>query len=209
MFSVYFAGELFSGKHLLGNAALANAIAGISEFKPSLPQNFEQRDANPQNIRDTDIVSLIESDLALFNFDGPEIDSGTVVEFMIAKFADIPALLLRTDFRLGGDQRGDPWNLMMSFYPRTRVLLISSMEIYQEQIHNGASTTDAAQKMIDYIAAKSVEEFRILAATEPTLKDPLVAPVYEWLSRFPSLLNSANIDRIRGALAEKKAKRLL
>ena len=90
-----------------------------------------------QDIRDIDIVTLIGCDLALFNFDGPELDSGTVTEFMFAKFADIPSLLLRTDFRRGGDQGEDPWNLMMSFYPRTRTLCLNSMEIYKKASSTG------------------------------------------------------------------------
>ena len=106
MFLVYFAGELFSSKHLVGNAALADAIANVSNlnFTCVLPQTLEEREMSAQDIRDKDIVTLIDCDLALFNFDGPELDSGTVVEFMFAKFADIPSLLLRTDFRRGGDQ---------------------------------------------------------------------------------------------------------
>src|ERR1700730_14862573 len=106
MFLVYFAGELFSSKHLLGNAALADAIARVSDlnFTCVLPQTLEDREMSAHDIRDTDIVNLISCDLALFNFDGPELDSGTVAEFLFAKFADIPSLLLRTDFRRAGDQ---------------------------------------------------------------------------------------------------------
>jgi hypothetical protein len=40
-----------------------------------------------------------------------------VVEFMLAKFADIPSVLLRTDIRAGGDYRDEPWNLMTSYFP--------------------------------------------------------------------------------------------
>ena len=64
------------------------------------------------------------------NFDGCELDSGTVVEFCFAKMLDLPAVLLRTDFRVKGDNGKDPWNLMCSGYPRTEVLLISAMEQY-------------------------------------------------------------------------------
>ena len=97
MFLVYFAGELFSSKHLVGNAALADAIAKVSNlsFACVLPQTLETGEMSAQDIRDKDIVTLIGCDLALFNFDGPELDSGTVTEFMFAKFADIPSLLLR------------------------------------------------------------------------------------------------------------------
>ena len=124
-FSVYFAGELFTHKDLVGNAMLAEAIYARSGggFRCALPQNFEQRKSQPKGIRDEDILSLLECDLALFNYDGQELDSGTVVEFMFAKFADIPALVVRSDFRGGGDCSSDPqplpWNLMASFYPRT------------------------------------------------------------------------------------------
>ena len=100
-FSVYFAGELFTYKDLAGNAMLAEAIYARSGggFRCALPQNFEQRKSRPKGIRDEDILSLLECDLALFNYDGQELDSGTVVEFMFAKFADIPALVVRSDFR--------------------------------------------------------------------------------------------------------------
>jgi nucleoside 2-deoxyribosyltransferase len=92
MFSVYFAGELFSGKHLLGNAALAEAVGKASnlQFICVLPQTFEPRSLGPKGIRDEDLVNLVNCDLAIFNFDGGEVDSGTVVEFLFAKFADIP-----------------------------------------------------------------------------------------------------------------------
>lgn len=34
---------------------------------------------------------------------------------MIAKIADIPSVILRTDSRNAGDQRGTLWNLMAAF----------------------------------------------------------------------------------------------
>ena len=105
-YTVYFAGELFSSKHLVGNAYLAEAVHERSHgrYLCRLPQDFELRGHHPHFIRDKDIRSLLECDLALFNFDGPELDSGTVVEFMFAKFADIPCVVLRSDFRAAGDQ---------------------------------------------------------------------------------------------------------
>ena len=54
---------------------------------------------------------MIECDLALFNFDGTELDSGTVVEFILAKFLDVPSVIMRSDLRsstekeLGADDR--------------------------------------------------------------------------------------------------------
>lgn len=52
--SIYFAGELFSAKHLIGNSALALAIERQSagEFVCRLPQALEQRNNSAQQVRD-------------------------------------------------------------------------------------------------------------------------------------------------------------
>jgi nucleoside 2-deoxyribosyltransferase len=117
-YTVYFGSELFNLKHLIGNAYLAEAIYEKSHGKYlcMLPQDFEPRGKTPRAIRDQDIRALLNCDLALFNYDGTELDSGTVIEFMIAKFADIPAVILRSDIRRSGDGP-NPWNLMSSFFP--------------------------------------------------------------------------------------------
>lgn len=207
MFLVYFAGELFSAKHLMGNAALADAIAKVSSHKFScvLPQTFEDRETTAQAIRDKDIVTLLGCDLALFNFDGPELDSGTVAEFMLAKFADIPCLLLRTDFRRGGDHGEDQWNLMLSFYPRTRSLFINSMEIYKTALSAGFDPMQAAQQMIDQIAAAAVKELYQLAQQAPTISDELAEPVYRWLSKMPGLNSFEDEEKVMDAFAKKQA----
>lgn len=90
--NVFFAGELFNLKHLIGNSYLAEAIYEKSHgrYLCALPQDFDPRGTAPRTIRDHHIRSLVGCDLALFSFDGPDLDSGTVAEFMIAKFADIP-----------------------------------------------------------------------------------------------------------------------
>src|SRR5271157_2971424 len=64
---------------------------------------------------------LVGSDLALFSFDGPDLDSGTVAEFMLAKFADIPSVILRSD-RRGASDRSPQWNPMANYFPRTIIL---------------------------------------------------------------------------------------
>lgn len=137
--SIYFAGDLFNHKDLIGNFLLSGFISQVSEdlYQPVLPQDAEAPGDRAQDIRNADIKALLESDCALFNFDGTDLDSGTVVEFMIAKFLDIPAVILRTDFRKAGDQQvgGDNWNLMCSFYPRTEILDINSLGSYQEALN--------------------------------------------------------------------------
>jgi nucleoside 2-deoxyribosyltransferase len=211
MFLVYFAGELFSSKHLVGNAALADAIAKASDmnFVCTLPQALEDRGLSAHDIRDQDFVTLIESDLAIFNFDGPELDSGTVAEFLFAKFADIPCLLLRTDFRRGGDQGDDPWNLMISFYPRTKTLCLNSMELYKKALSLGMSPVQAGQSLVEQVAVEAIKELKLLSQSPPTLSNELVEPVFRWMSKMPGFNSASSSGKVMAALAEKKAKRLL
>jgi nucleoside 2-deoxyribosyltransferase len=213
MYSIYFAGELFAAKHLIGNSALAAAIEqqSAAEFICRLPQTLEQRSDSARQIRDQDLETLIECDLAIFNFDGPEIDSGTVVEFMVAKFADIPSLLLRTDFRKGGDQREDPWNLMMSFYPRTRSCVLDCMILYKEALAKGDNYHGASSSMIEKVAQRAVEELHLLlkAPAPPCLPSHLAEPVYDWLGTFAQFESPESAERIRLALKNKKSRGLL
>jgi nucleoside 2-deoxyribosyltransferase len=203
--SVYFAGELFNAKHLSGNAGLAAAIQHKSGGRLNcvLPQTLESREEGAHFIRDEDLEHLISADIALFNFDGSEIDSGTVVEFMVAKFADIPALLLRTDFRRGGDQGQDPWNLMLSFYPRTETCCLDSMALYKTALAQGLDPVGAVDSMLDQIAALVVPKLEALAQTKPILPPDLASPVHEWLVRFPGFRSLESVSRIRQALTRK------
>ncbi|MBV8213062.1 MAG: nucleoside 2-deoxyribosyltransferase [Verrucomicrobia bacterium] len=205
--SVYFAGELFNAKHLSGNAGLAAAIERHStgQFVCVLPQTLESREEGAHFIRDEDLEHLISSDLAIFNFDGPEIDSGTVAEFMVAKFADIPALLLRTDFRRGGDQGQDPWNLMLSFYPRTKTCCLDSMAFYKVALGQGLDPVAAADRTLDEIAAQVVQELEALAQSKPALPSELANPVHDWLVQFPGFRSAESITRIRKALTRKSS----
>lgn len=130
-------------------------------------------------IRDADISALLSCDLALFNYDGCELDSGTVVEFMFAKFADIPSVLLRTDFRAGGDSGENPWNLMTSYYPRTETLVLDAAKIY-------ASCDRDYRKAATEIAGKVVEKLEFLSHTAPAMPARLRPAVSEWLSKLPS-----------------------
>jgi nucleoside 2-deoxyribosyltransferase len=205
--SVYFAGELFNAKHLSGNAGLAAAIDRRSSGRLVcvLPQTLESREEGAHFIRDEDLEHLISSDMAIFNFDGSEIDSGTVVEFMVAKFADTPALLLRTDFRRGGDQGQDPWNLMLSFYPRTKTCCLDSMALYKTALAQGLDPSGAADWMLDQIASQVVPELEALAQTKPILPSELTNSVHDWLVQFPGFRSSESMTRIRHVLARKSS----
>lgn len=160
-YTIYFAGQLFDHKHLAGNALLASHIDGDSQgrYRCVLPQDLEQRGIGPMRIRDQDLRAVMECDLALFNFDGAEIPVGAVAEYMYAKMLDIPTVILRTDFRGGGDQdaEGDPWNLMVSFYPRTRILHLDGMQWYQEALAEGGDAAEVAARYHRRIAADVIE----------------------------------------------------
>ena len=223
-YTFYFGGELFSHKHLLGNACLAREIYRESQgrFVAILPQDLELRDRHPQSIRDQDILGLLRCDLGLFNYDGPELDSGTVVEFMMAKFADIPAVLLRTDFRHGGDQAGDPWNLMSSFYPRTEVVVTPSMPLskdgsFRNLRHDQSNVMDTgfnvtAQKAaLRKIARKTIEGMEKVLRQAPVLEGADVDAIYRYLAKMPGFRRNPEeiTPIIESALRRKKAKGLL
>jgi hypothetical protein len=176
---VYFAGSLFHHKDLAGNLLLADAIETNSgqRYRCILPQNFETPDDRAVSIRNKDFAQLISCDLALFDFNGSELDAGTVAEFMMAKFLDIPAVIHRSDFRASGDQgtKGEAWILMCSFYPRTRTVSWNSMVLYQEarETHTVAATLagECARRMaVDIVAALDAVH----------LESPLPRPSSEW-----------------------------
>ena len=157
---IYFAGDLFDHKDLTGNLLLCKAISDVSNgrYEPILPQDSEANSLRSVNeIRDRDLEMLFCADCIVANFDGCELDSGTVVEFCFAKMLDLPAVLLRTDFRNKGDNGADPWNLMCSGYPRTSVLLVSAMEQYHRlRCGDAAETvkamhTETARKTVDQL----------------------------------------------------------
>jgi nucleoside 2-deoxyribosyltransferase len=183
----FHAGALFNLKELAGNALMARAILQESKgrYRAVLPQDLEVDPARTTAIRDADLLALLSADVALFHFDGTELDSGTVVEFMVAKFADIPAVLLRTDFRRAGDAHSDAWNLMLSDYPRTRQVIVHAMELYHGQRHPERALEDAAELATHETARRVIAAFDEVRHLPPVLSPKLRDGVYEWLSLFP------------------------
>ena len=170
----YFAGGLFSHKEIIGNRLLAEAIAGVShgKWEALLPQDAEnQLRDDPKAIRDNDFEMVLQSDAALFNFDGTELDSGTVAEFMAARFIDLPCVLFRSDFRSAGDQNadGEAWNLMLSGYPRTVTVRFESMEQYQHFFGGNNSPMEALKLYYQTMAERIVEALDRIAAVKPVL----------------------------------------
>ena len=130
---IYWAGALFNHKEVIGNLTVAKAVENVSDgrYIVKLPQDLQTSpSAAAVDIRNADLTELIQCDALVANFDGADLDSGTVVEFCVAKALDMPTVLLRTDFRNCGDADGIPWNLMCAGWPRTEILWTNSLADY-------------------------------------------------------------------------------
>ncbi|MBR4372070.1 MAG: nucleoside 2-deoxyribosyltransferase [Victivallales bacterium] len=196
-FIIYWAGALFNHKELLGNQILANLVENLSNerYDVRLPQNFQtEPSAKAVDIRNADLTELIQCDMVVANFDGAELDSGTVVEFCIAKALDMPTVLLRTDFRNAGDSDGIPWNLMCAGWPRTEILWINSLADYQrhgiEDFHNALArkiiqSLDKARATAPWLSAETaLEHFRrtvqsVAGGLDAILTDETLAAIVE------------------------------
>lgn len=185
--NVYFAGDLFDHKHLVGNALLASYIERMSSntYHCLLPQEQEHSSNRRMSIRNQDLKAIIESDVGLFNFDGADLDSGTVVEFIVAKQLDIPVVILRTDIRLAGDQDidGDNWNLMCSNYPRTETIGINGMEIYQQA--EGHDLHEKIDSLYSSLSLSVIQAFDAVRQIPPLCdSEVLTKNIYQWCTRY-------------------------
>jgi nucleoside 2-deoxyribosyltransferase len=206
--TVFFAGELFDLKHLIGNAYLAEAIYEKSHgrYLCALPQDFDPRGKAPKAIRDHHIRALAGCDLALFSFDGPDLDSGTLAEFMIAKFADIPSVILRSD-RRGAGSRAMQWNPMANFYPRTAIITLDGLAAYKAILKRrhrkldevirlaGQHSSADAQRMCDEIAAAVVRALDRVRDMPPVMPKHLREEIYNWIPLMPALRGKEKVLR--------------
>jgi nucleoside 2-deoxyribosyltransferase len=201
---------LFNLKELAGNALMAQAILKESKgrYRAVLPQDLELEREKTTSIRDADLLALLSADVALFHFDGTDLDSGTVVEFMVAKFADIPAVLLRTDFRRAGDSHDDAWNLMLSDYPRTKPVIVHAMELYHQQRHPEKALENAAELATHETARRVIAAFDEVVRMPPVLPGKLREEVYRWISIFPGFgLPGARIEEKLRTILQAKVDR--
>ncbi|EXJ85826.1 hypothetical protein A1O1_06195 [Capronia coronata CBS 617.96] len=218
-YTYYHAGPLFTIAELHTNVLLSQAINKQSsgKFIPILPQDLEQRDLSPHSIRDEDLRALLSSDLAMFTYDGAELDAGTVVEYMVAKMADIPTVILRTDFRGAGDQGkvGDSWNLMSSFWPRTVAVALDAMVGYKTSLAMALSQgkeTTGGELMIEDVAQKVIDAFEKVLKEPPRLPKEVREGVYQWLALMPGFKDGGdqhNVELLAKLCKEKQSKGLL
>ena len=211
-YSIYFAGDLFNHKDLIGNLLLSEAIEKNSagRFVCVVPQHLEQSTNRSIDIRNNDLSEVVKADLILLNFDGTELDSGTVIEFLFAKALDIPAVILRSDFRSAGDQeRGDPWNLMCSGYPRTRTIKLNSMTWYQEAWGKGGGTSAILERFYDKLSKLINSEFNLVLKEASVVDNKqTLQNVYQWALRFPGngFSDLFSEDELRTLLEAKQKK---
>ena len=214
-FTIYFAGDLFDHKHLIGNAILADFIERLSNgvYACQVPQDFEFVDFRGVNIRNIDLKEVMACDLGIFNFDGPDLDSGTVVEFMFAKMLDIPSVILRTDLRISGDGDREDWNLMATHYPRTVNVKIRSLGWYREVQQETDSLAALTDQLYTRIANDVIAALDNVRQQPPLPKPNPITPeaIYAWAVQFPSsgFAEVCGPDFAETVLARKRAKGLL
>jgi len=214
-FTVYLAGDLWTHKDLIGNALLGEYIKKVSKgrYECVLPQDLEEPVHRTVDIRNLDLKHVMTCDMAIFNFDGANLDAGTVVEFMYAKMLDVPCLILRTDFRSAGEggQDQDPWNLMATHWPRTQVLKLHGMVDYQTSKvakNLGKTILNLYRKM----ASQIIEGLDRARLEKPLVTDPArLRVLYDWAVQCPGAGYSDlfSESEVKGLLSKKVGKGLL
>jgi nucleoside 2-deoxyribosyltransferase len=181
---VYSAGGLFTQDELATNVLIKEAVWRLSggRFQLLLPQSRELQELDRPDveayIRNEDFLWVVGADIILARFDGLELDSGTVVEFAVAKSLGKPAAILRCDFRrLSCTGRAEPYNLMVKNWPRTVEVHLDSFELWagslaeERQAAGGGDTfEDALETELD-VVDKSVDEIarRVIAGLEAVM----------------------------------------
>ena len=166
-----------------------------------------------QGRRNIDLKEVMACDLGLFNFDGPDLDSGTVVEFMFAKMLDIPSVILRTDLRASGDGEREGWNLMATHYPRTNNVIIPAFAMYREAQEQTDSLAALTDQFYTRIATDVIEALDDVIKQSPLPKpNPTTAEaIYEWAVQFPAsgLPEECGVDFVENVLNRKRSKNLI
>lgn len=221
-YAIYTAGGLFTPDELATNTFLKEAIWRLSKgkFQLFLPQSREIQELdNPDieaYIRNTDLLEVVKADIILARFDGLELESGTVVEYMTAKFLGKPTVLLRSDFRrVNFGNFCEPYNLMVKNWPRTVEVQINSFVLWAEvfdKVRQTLSDRDTMQGMMKAeldTAQKSIDEIAklVIGGLESVLMlETPYPPEYQELayqtfrscpgSGFDQLLTANELDEL-------------
>ena len=201
---IYWAGALFNHKEVIGNLMVAKAVENVSDgrYIVKLPQDFQTSpSAAAVDIRNTDLTELVQCDALVANFDGADLDSGTVVEFCVAKALDMPTVLLRTDFRNSGDADGIPWNLMCAGWPRTEILWTNSLADYHRH---------PIEDLSKILAGKIIQSLDKACAMKPWLTaDNAVAHFRRTVQSIGGGLETILTDETIAAIVERKRQKSL
>lgn len=221
-YTVYSAGGLFTQDELATNVLIKEAVGRLSggKFELFLPQSREMQDLDRPDveayIRNTDLLAVVKSDIVLARFDGVELDSGTVVEFAIAKSLGKPTVVLRCDFRrvfyIG---LNEPYNSMAKNWPRNVDVHLHSFLIWagllaeERQALGGGDTYEATlkaemrtlQNSVDEIAKQIIAGFEAVIEMESPFPPEYQEVVYEALrfsvgSGFDEMLTASELAEI-------------
>lgn len=219
---IYSAGGLFTQDELATNVLLKEAVWRLSngKFQINLPQSREMQELDRDDleafIRNDDLLQVVEADMLLARYDGLELDSGTVVEFITAKYLGKPTVVLRTDFRrttfVG---TSEPYNLMVKNWPRSVDIHLHSYMLWaglfaEERKASDESDPDQAtmkaelgslQKSVDEIAAQVIDGFEAVIKMESPYPSEYQEAVYQAMrlslgSGFDQMLTASKLDEI-------------
>jgi nucleoside 2-deoxyribosyltransferase len=183
-YRVYSAGGLFTQHELATNVMIKEAVWRLSggKYELLLPQSRElellDRPDVDAYIRNEDLRWVVGADIILARFDGVELDSGTVIEFAVAKSLGKPAVILRCDFRgLNGTGRTDPYNPLVKNWPRTVEVHLDSFVLWAEllaedrQTAGGGDTFEGALEAELGVLDRSADEVarRVIGGLEAVL----------------------------------------
>jgi len=221
-YTVYSAGGLFTQDELATNILIKEAVWRLSnrKFQLFLPQSRELRELDRPDVeaylRNTDLLEVVKSDIILARFDGLELDSGTVVEYAMAKNLGKPTVILRCDFRrLSGIELSEPYNLMLKNWPRTVDVHLDSFAMWanlfaeERQALGDNDTFQTTMKAELGTVQKSVDEIakQVITGLEAVIKmKSPYPPEYQEVvykasrfspgSGFDQLLTASELDEI-------------
>jgi len=215
---------LFNQHELATNVLIKEAVWRLSngKFLLVLPQSKDLKEMDASEafdaayLRNADLLGVVKADMIIARFDGLELDSGTVVEFTMAKSLGKPAVILRCDFRhVSGTGIEEPYNLMVKSWPRTVEVHIESMLDYvgvlakeRKALGEGVSVEatlkaelDTVQKGVDDIAQKLIHGLEAVMKMKspypPEYREMLYqASRYSPGSGFDQLLTQNELDEI-------------
>jgi len=226
LYTVYSAGGLFTQDELAMNIMIKEAVWRLSngKFQLFLPQSRELQELDQPDleayIRNTDLMEVVKADILLVRFDGLELDSGSVVEYMMARFLGKPTVILRTDFRsVSSLPLCEPYNLMVKNWPRTREIHLNSFGIWAElfsaertahgdsESFHGLMNAELGtlQKSVDEVARQVITALEEVIAMKSPYPPEYQEVVYEAArfspgSGYAEILTTGELDEILGRL---------